>query len=511
MQILPFTHQQEQPTHVRLPSLYLVLLCFLHLLLFSSFSSIWSVSATNTVGNGVNTRAEKEGTLNLLVVGDWGSANHPLYSLTQRAVAQQMERTASSNGVSYVVGVGDNFYEEGVSSVDDRHFTESFVNMYSGELLQSLRWFQILGNHDYQGDINSQIQYHKDPRWYMPNPWYKISLAITPAINFTILFLDTTPMISGYFTHPQNQKMAQQLPLQNVQAQLTWLKEELKEASTKRPDDWLVVVGHHPLGSNSPWSDEEGRHYGGYVDLRSRLIPLLAQYKVPLYICGHDHDLQHLKEGAIDYLISGAASRVRLEPRRSVPSGSSVTPKFYAPQAGFMLLRINSNYLIAEIINSKGDIIYSTVVPKYNQPDDNNNNPNNNNNSSENDKIENKGMGTFLDLNFVVLLTVVGIFTFSIFGVIASIRLARVVRSWRHISKQQQLQQQPLVQQPEEEDVVGSSSADAINNDADIEMESFVGEQQTQQQKEENPNAGNDDGDDDVELQKKKVDKDKRE
>ena len=86
--------------------------------------------------------------------------------------------------IQFVVSVGDNFYEDGVQSTTDPKWATSFgmralprlarrvdrqlslllplgqlpvtVNMYTGEALQK-RWYQMLGNHDYQGNVSFHL------------------------------------------------------------------------------------------------------------------------------------------------------------------------------------------------------------------------------------------------------------------------------------------------------------------------------------------------------------------
>lgn len=50
---------------------------------------------------------------------------------------------------------------------------------------------------------------------------------------------------------------------------------------------WLLVAGHYPIFSR-------GEH-GDMSELIENLLPLLIQYNVSLYICGHDHISEHLQ------------------------------------------------------------------------------------------------------------------------------------------------------------------------------------------------------------------------
>jgi tartrate-resistant acid phosphatase type 5 len=60
--------------------------------------------------------------LNFLAVGDWGreGGSH------QRDVAVRMGESAKALDARFVISVGDNFYEDGITSVDDPAWQKSF-------------------------------------------------------------------------------------------------------------------------------------------------------------------------------------------------------------------------------------------------------------------------------------------------------------------------------------------------------------------------------------------------
>ena len=106
--------------------------------------------------------------LPFVVIGDWGrrGADH------QAEVGRQMGETAASIASRFVISVGDNFYENGVQSLDDTHWRQSFEAIYTAPALQT-PWYVILGNHDYRGEIAPQLAYHsKSPRWRMPARYF---------------------------------------------------------------------------------------------------------------------------------------------------------------------------------------------------------------------------------------------------------------------------------------------------------------------------------------------------
>ena len=65
--------------------------------------------------------------LNFMVVGDWGGQDEPpYYTYPEQDVAKQMGDIAASIGAQFTLSVGDNFYDNGVTDVDDPRFRETF-------------------------------------------------------------------------------------------------------------------------------------------------------------------------------------------------------------------------------------------------------------------------------------------------------------------------------------------------------------------------------------------------
>jgi len=85
--------------------------------------------------------------LNYVVVGDWGVDNSD-----QVAVAEAMSTWCSPlerGPCSFFINTGDNFYSDGVSSVDDPRFENTWRSVYDLPNINQLVWYQTVGNHDY--------------------------------------------------------------------------------------------------------------------------------------------------------------------------------------------------------------------------------------------------------------------------------------------------------------------------------------------------------------------------
>jgi tartrate-resistant acid phosphatase type 5 len=230
--------------------------------------------------------------LTFLAVGDWGRDGQD----NQADVARQMGLVAAAVGARFVISVGDNFYEDGVASVSDPKWKTSFEDVYSAPSLQ-VPWHVALGNHDYHGDSQAQLDYAATShRWRLPARWYSRQERAPDGTTMDLFVLDTSPFIRGYYEDgAEKVKVAGQ----DTEAQLRWFAAALAASRA----DWKVVVGHHPVYSG-------GKH-GGSPDLQARIDPLLQQHRVALYLNGHDHDLQHVHHGAAHYVCTGAGSKMR--------------------------------------------------------------------------------------------------------------------------------------------------------------------------------------------------------
>jgi len=246
--------------------------------------------------------------LTFLAVGDWGRDG----DFHQKETASQMGEVAARTNARFVISVGDNFYEDGVKGVDDPMWRTSFEDVYTAPSLQ-VPWYAALGNHDYHGDSQAQIDNTaRSKRWRMPARWFSFHETAPDGATVEVFVLDTSPFIKSYHADG-GQKV--KVVGQDTDAQLAWFERAL--ASSKA--DWKLVVGHHPVysggkpkGADAPKAEEKSESTpGGSVDLITRLDPILQRHRIPLYLNGHDHDLQHVARGATHYVCTGAGSKTR--------------------------------------------------------------------------------------------------------------------------------------------------------------------------------------------------------
>jgi tartrate-resistant acid phosphatase type 5 len=312
---------------------------------FMSLTRRRFVSSTATLSAGAALApaaavAEGQAALPFILVGDWGRKGHD----EQRAVAVQMGKTAAAMDSRFTVSIGDNFYENGVASLDDPQWESSFEQIYTAESLQR-PWKVILGNHDYRGNVQAQLDYSaKSKRWQMPARYYQETQTLPDGTKADFFYVDTSPFIRQYIGSRVN------ITGQDTEAQLAWLDKVLGASTAP----WKIVIGHHPIYTAL---DDSDRYVHDQPDLIARLNPLLVKHDIPIYVCGHDHCLQAVKMDGIRYVVTGAGSQT-YTPNAPIRGG------FASGAHGFMTVQLSAARLDYALVDKNGTTLYAETITR---------------------------------------------------------------------------------------------------------------------------------------------------
>jgi DNA repair exonuclease SbcCD nuclease subunit len=272
--------------------------------------------------------------LSFLVLGDWGRRG----TAAQRAVAAGMARASRRYDTSFIVSTGDNFYDHGVESVRDPHWVESFEAVYDAPTLYC-PWYVALGNHDHEGSTRAQCQFSQyDARWHLPDRFYAINKRVCSDVHAQLIFLDTTPFSE---TAEEGARGTAYDPA----LQAYWLRHMLAPSRSR----WRIVVGHHPVRSSSTF-------HGDTPGLRASIAPILQQFGVQAYLCGHEHDLQHLTEAGVHYVVSGAGSERR-------PTDTGPFTRFSRSSLGFAVVTLHADRMVLRFCDADATVLYEAEVP----------------------------------------------------------------------------------------------------------------------------------------------------
>ena len=226
-------------------------------------------------------------------LGDQGKGND-----NQRAVGAAVARVCAERGCNFGLLLGDNFYDNGVTSAIDSQFVSKFEEPYADV---DVPFYVVMGNHDY-GETSAQFQLGENQRLYaaandkfrMPDAgfWYDFRAPTNPDVH--LVAFDTARMIWGVDVEPQ------QAFVEGVLA-----------ATTAR---WRIAFAHHPYVSN-------GAHGNAGTYEGIPFVPVLSGGtikdffdesicgQVDLYLSGHDHNRQAFSPPAscaTHFIVSGA-------------------------------------------------------------------------------------------------------------------------------------------------------------------------------------------------------------
>ena len=272
-----------------------------------------------------------------------GSPDSPYTTTDEVDSAKIMGEIASTYDADMVWGLGDNFYDDGVTNEYDARFKETFENVFTASSLENIPFYMVAGNHDHYGNVSGEIYYsNHSSRWVYPNYWYDVTFKV-PNTSYTLqlLMIDTVLLTGTSYDQeycdkhniidcpiqprgPENPKLAQ--------SQYDWIEETLAASNAS----FIVVAGHYPI-----WSIAE---HGSTLLLVKDLMPILQEYNVTAYMSGHDHTFEYINTGdGIDYIDTGGTHVCDSSTEHSdtIPSGSL---KFHGcDDGGFTRVYIDSD------------------------------------------------------------------------------------------------------------------------------------------------------------------------
>lgn len=305
------------------------------------FTSILLAAVAGLSTFAQTTARELDGDVKLFIGSDLGRNGY----YEQKPIAKLMGEVAEAVGPDAFLALGDTHHCIGIGSVNDPLWLTNYELIYSHPDLQ-IEWCPVLGNHEYRGNAQAVIDYSDvSRRWCMPSRYYT-RLFDHKGTRLKVVFIDTAPIIDGYHNDSIGYPQA---ALQDVNAQLQWLDEELSREDNA---DWTIVVGHHPVYAQTPKDAAERE------DMQRKVDPILRKHKVDMYICGHIHNFQHIRKNGIDYVVNTSGSLSRQDV--STIDGTV----FVNGGEGFSILTANPSELTVSMIDKDGNIIHQAQRTK---------------------------------------------------------------------------------------------------------------------------------------------------
>ena len=241
-------------------------------------------------------------------MGDSGSGSAGHFAVGESMALVCAEKSQTAGPCQFVLGFGDNIYEDGATSINDIQFIDKFEKPF--EPMGNTPFYMVLGNHDNtayvggdganndRGDI--QVEYALSglsPRWKMPDRYYAVSTDEIPTIEngrasdgrplIHIVGLDSNPLTS-IIADGDDRYGWQKYSM----GMLEFLKREMETDAV-----FKIGMAHHPYLSNGSHGNA-----GSYDGFASHLFPAVSGQrwkefleeglcdKADFFMNGHDHD-----------------------------------------------------------------------------------------------------------------------------------------------------------------------------------------------------------------------------
>ncbi len=304
------------------------------------------------------------GDVRFIAMGDTGEGN-----AGQIAVAAAVQSTCAAETCDFVMLLGDNIYDSGVSSVTDPQWMTKFEGPYAA---LSLPFYPVLGNHDYggvlfgsdQGGLGNEFDKGSiavaytasSTRWTLPATFHTFQLD-----HVGFVMLDTNSILWDDTTNGD---------------QRAWIRGAIADLRASGAT-WIVAAGHHPLRSNGAHGNAgsyEAIEIGG-VDIPIP-VPIMDGRNVrsffQTYLCGevdvifagHDHNRQWLDEptacAGTELIVSGAGSKTKSfssSTRNALHFGDDSTE-------GFMYVRIQGDTFYGRMVDRDGNTQFERMITR---------------------------------------------------------------------------------------------------------------------------------------------------
>merc|ERR1712013_93300 len=246
----------------------------------------------------------------------------------------------------FIMGTGDNIYDDGVTSVSDHHFDDTWREVYTYPGIADLPWYLTVGNHDHHSCNGEwhQVEYSLvNDRWNMPSLAFAFEMA-TRDTSVKFVSVDTISIHDD---------------LNNADDMLSLLSSELESAES----DWKIVFSHFPVHS--------GGAYTGSHTIRRKVLPILKDNDVDFYLTGHDHNQQHWVEKdhptRLEHIITGAGGKSRYYQQDDTTQENldlGMELKHFFVGYGFAHFSVSKDQIRVRFVDINGNVAHESIRRK---------------------------------------------------------------------------------------------------------------------------------------------------
>jgi len=289
--------------------------------------------------------AEPTGPFTFMVIGDFGTGIlRSTPTRRQYEVAQAMQRAFEQHDVRAIITTGDNIYAGhrilgiplGATGDEDDDWFFTFFQPYR-YIVNRIPVHPCIGNHD-----TSETEDRDDREQLLDNLYLRERISsdeaagrasLDPGLFYRFKYgrdvefgcLDTSK--EDFFRGKR---------LYEYPKHWEWVEQALAPDPAAR---WKFVFCHHPPFCAGP------NHRN--TDRMEMLLPLFARAGVRVVFSGHEHNFQHSRHNGIDYLVTGAGSKIDKRRPEHFADAHTVT---WSNHAHFLLVRIEGKTMTVRVI-----------------------------------------------------------------------------------------------------------------------------------------------------------------
>ena len=287
------------------------------------------------------------------VIGDFGigvrKASTP--SRVQREVAGALERAVDARGVRLLLTTGDNIYAGksllgipfGATGDEDDDWFFTFYQPYR-YVINRIPVYPAVGNHDTGETEASDDRQQLIDNFFLNERFTGEEAAgrssIGPGLMYRFRYgadvefvcVDTSrqSLLFGerFFEHKNHASF--------LDASFPATEEGV------RP--WRIPFTHHPPFCAGP-------QHSNSKSLIRHMLPLFKRAGVRAVLSGHEHNFQHSRVEGIDYFVTGAAGKVRLEPPTEFADAHTTC---WAAAGNFLVVEVSAERMVVTALAALG-------------------------------------------------------------------------------------------------------------------------------------------------------------
>ncbi len=296
--------------------------------------------------NNILPLPEKKMDARFYLIGDAGYSVMDTISVGLQVLSQLIQKENNKN--DYLVFLGDNVYPAGIPDKNDENYELTIhrlnVQIEIGKKFKGKTWF-IPGNHDWYADDPLEGLHRQEKlvnealgeESFLPEescPFYETDINN----DFKLIIIDTQWYLENWDRLPS---INDDCEIKTRERFFLEIQSELKKGANQT----VLFLMHHPMFTNGihggryainkhlyPLSENkkiplpgigtlvaEIRTQGGvsiqdrynerYNNLMKRLETIAASYNNIIFVSGHEHNLQYLKQDSIKQIVSGSGSK----------------------------------------------------------------------------------------------------------------------------------------------------------------------------------------------------------